>query len=212
MSRYAIYWAPSADHPVARMAAEWFAAPEAQAHTEDPRRYGLHATLKPPFRPAVPLDRLVERFDGFCSGRRPFLLPPLRLAAIGRFLALVPAQRSPELHALADACVTELDDLRLPADEAEIAKRRGAGLPPRQDEYLLRWGYPYVLEEFRFHVTLTGRLSDADRAWIEPRLAEAARAFGEDPVPVEELCLFEEPALGAPFREIRRTRLGAAGS
>ena len=45
-----------------------------------------------------------------------------------------------------------------------------------QEALLQRWGYPYVMEEFRFHLTLTGRLpvdkithwTDTARAHLPP--------------------------------------------
>ena len=45
-----------------------------------------------------------------------------------------------------------------PPGAAELERRRKAGLSAAQEKMLLRWGYPYVLDEFRFHLTLTGRL------------------------------------------------------
>ena len=59
-----------------------------------------------------------------------------------------------------------------------------------------RWGYPYVLEEFRFHLTLSGSLGPAEvdavmgvlGPWLAPLLPR--------PFVIEDLCLFGEDAAG----------------
>ena len=69
---------------------------------------------------------------------------------------------------MAGACVRDLDEFRAPAGEAELARRRKAGLSARQEALLTQWGYPYVFEEFRFHLTLSGRLPEEDvRGWTD---------------------------------------------
>ena len=99
--------------------------------------------------------------------------------------------------------------LRRPADEAELARRRGAGLTPRQDELLLRWGYPYVLEQWRFHLTLTARLPDAaERGAMMALLRQRFGGFTDRPLPVNDLCVFRQPAPGRPFVVLARFRLG----
>ena len=129
----------------------------------EPRLYGFHGTLKAPIALAEDVSEgdFLEAVGRFAATQRGFAVPALELGELSGFLALVPAERCVELQDLADRCVVEFDDFRRPADEAELARRRAPGLSPRQDELLVRWGYPYVLEEWRFHLTLTGRLPDA---------------------------------------------------
>jgi len=74
-------------------------------------------------------------------------------------LALRPLGDETELNALASTCVASLDNFRAPPTAAELTRRRAKGLSPEQDATLIRWGYPYVMEHFRFHITLTGRLA-----------------------------------------------------
>ena len=88
----------------------------------------------------------------------------LQVAALGGFLALVPEEAPPALAALEEALVTGLDAFRAPADAAETVRRRMAGLDAVEEENLRRWGYPYVLRRFRFHMTLTGPLPAEARA------------------------------------------------
>jgi hypothetical protein len=117
--------------------------------------------------------------------------------------------RCPALEDLADRCVVEFDEFRRPADEAELARRRAATLTPRQEELLLRWGYPYVLEQWRFHLTLTGRLPDEiERSAAMAVLGQRFGGFLDRPLPVTDLCVFRQPDVGRPFTVLARFRLG----
>ncbi len=177
--------------------------------TAEPRRYGLHATLKAPFRLAQGIgpDRLEAALAALAGRLRPAMGPPLALRAIGRFLALVPDGPAPDVDALAAACVTELDSLRAPPTEAERQRRLGAPLTDHERQLYETWGYPYVLDRFRFHVTLSDSLPEPERDMVarvlEPLIAPA---LGE-PLRIDEIALFVEPP-GEPFRLQRRVRLG----
>jgi len=226
-ARYALYYAPEAEEALAAWGAGWLGrdaatgaalaqpavpglTPEALADlTAEPRRYGLHGTLKPPFRLAEGRSEgeLVAAAAALAAATSAFVAPPPRLAAIGRFLALIPSAPAPALHAAADACVRGLDAFRAPPPAAELARRRGAGLTAGQEAMLARWGYPYVLDEFRFHLTLTRRLDAAEHAVLFPWLEEATRPFCQAPMRVRSLCLFVEPAGGGPFTILRRLPL-----
>ena len=132
------------------------------AATERPRKYGFHATIKPPF--ALQPDRtkreLHGAFEAVCATLKPIALKGLSVTQMGRFLALTPAGDQSDLRALAAFVVRQLDPFRAPASEAEIARRKRANLSPAQEENLSVWGYPYVMDQFRFHMTLTGPLKD----------------------------------------------------
>ena len=135
-----------------------------------PRKYGFHGTLKPPFRlrRGHGVKDLEDATARLAASLAPACCDGLRLTPIGRFLALTPSGSLDQLQRVAEACVRELDAFRAPASEAELARRRKAGLSPRQDALLEKWGYPYVFEEFRFHLTLSGQLSeDQMRLWTE---------------------------------------------
>ncbi len=105
--------------------------------------------------------------------------------------------------------MTEFDAYRAPPDAAELAKRHAAGLTPRQAELLARWGYPYVLDEFRFHLTLTGSIADAtERTRVAGLLQPLVAPLLGQPMPVRELCLFHQPDRATPFRLIQRIPFG----
>jgi len=228
-SRYAIYLAPPSDsalHATAsallgRDAGSGATLPQPKLDgiaparwleiTEDARGYGFHGTLKPPFRLATGADpaQLESAVAEFAAGRAAFEGPPLVLRAISGFLALVPERPDPRIDRLAADCVREFDRFRAPAGEAELARRRKAGLTPRQDEYLLRWGYPYVMEEFRLHFTFTCRLDEAERARVTEALRPHIERFAAEPLRIDALVLFQQPAADAPFKILRRFPLGS---
>jgi putative phosphonate metabolism protein len=171
------------------------------AITVDARRYGFHATLKAPFRLAE--GRTPEELDAavarFATGRDGAAIPQLSLARLDGFFALVPGTEAAELNALADEVVTGFDCFRAPATEAELARRKPDSLTPRRRELLETWGYPYVLEEFRCHLTLTDRIPDEQRPRVERTLSEWFAPLLGTAVPVDALALFTEDEPGAPF-------------
>ena len=190
------------------------AAAEQQALTAAPRRYGWHATLKAPFAltaGAAPAT-LRERTRLLCGTLAPFTLPPLQVALVDDdFLALVPEGDTAAIDALARACVTGLHDLAAPLPTAELQRRRAAGLSPEEDALLLRWGYPFVLERFRFHLSLTGSLRQADTATVSALRRAAERWFADlPPTRVNAVALFSEPAPGADFALVEHIALDDA--
>ncbi|MEN0079754.1 MAG: DUF1045 domain-containing protein [Pseudomonadota bacterium] len=177
--------------------------------TETPRRYGFHATLKPPFRLRDPetAEALGDALSEVAAGVEPVELAGLRVATLGSFVALVPEGDVTRLNALAGRLVTGIDRFRAPPSAAELDRRRARGLTPRQEEMLTRWGYPYVLDEFRFHMTLTGRLSAADAEQVQEALAPKIEPLVPSPVRIDDVTLVGEDAAGR-FHEIARVPLG----
>ena len=211
--RYAIYYTPEPDSALADFGAAWLgwdsatgapvAHPEAggldmAAITATPRKYGFHGTIKPPFRvaPGRTAEGLQTARATLCADAAPVTLTGLRLARLGRFLALVPDGAAGPLATLAARAVQELDAFRAPATQAELAKRRAARLRPAQDVLLVQWGYPYVLDEFRFHLTLSGRLEDDVAQATETTLAPMLAQLPLRPYPMTGLTLLGEDAEG----------------
>lgn len=219
--RWAIYYAPKMNSALARFGSDWLGwdaqagrpreefdvpglpAPRARL-TEAARRYGFHGTLKPPFllAPGQEPGALDAEVTRLAEDFRPFELT-LRLAALGDFLALVPSGPVPELDRLAAACVTRLDGFRAGHTPEEIARRRPEELTARQRGHLATWGYPHVLEDFRFHMTLTGPLDDEARAASARALAPVLAGVLAKPIRVEDICLFGEDREGL-FHLLRR--------
>lgn len=228
-ARYGIYFAPreesalwrtacawlgrdaSSDTPVDRPAVAWIAEDDAGAITESPSHYGFHGTLKAPFAlaPGRTESALTKALDAFAAARAPFAIS-LKVDVLDGFLALRPAEPSDHLQTLADACVEAFDTFRAPAAPEELARRRKSGLTPQQDKHLVRWGYPYVFETYRFHMTLTGRLDEPRQAVSQKGLADLFAPVLADPIVVDSVCLFAQSLRQQPFRLIRRQSFGGS--
>ncbi|MCH2075521.1 MAG: DUF1045 domain-containing protein [Rhodobacteraceae bacterium] len=176
-TRFALYYtAPGSE--LAQRGAAWLGWDIANGHSiaptagpsdavATPRKYGFHGTLKPPFRlapdkePAALAVAAREIANSFAA----FDIPALQVTTLGSFFALTAEPNAP-LAALAAACVTRTDDFRAPPTDAELERRRARRLTAPQETLLAKWGYPYVLEAFRFHLTLTGRTEKAEREHV----------------------------------------------
>lgn len=210
-ARYALYAAPAPETPLWRFGSSVigydaaaavdrpfpdgapFDVPDWPAMTEDPRRYGFHGTLKAPFALADGASEadLIEAAMLFAERRQAFTVPQLKVALLGAFVALVPDGEAEALDALAADCVRDFDAFRAPLTEADRARRLRSPLSDRQNAQLEAWGYPYVFADFRFHMTLTGRLEDARRGPVAAALAEHYRIIAA-PLAVDALCLFRQ--------------------
>jgi hypothetical protein len=220
MHRYAIYYAPPEDHPLWEAGCCWLGRdPRAGRPLHHPPpwgrsawRYGWHATLRPPMRlsPAARPDALVRLLADIARRHAPFELPRLVVAGLSDFLALRPhadaaAEPLAALRALADDTLMTLDTLRAEPDLIDQARRGAdARLDDEQRALLQRWGYPHVLQRWRFHMTLSDSLDATERP---VRMAKAVAHFESalaHSAPVRDLCLFVEPAAGAPLQLIER--------
>lgn len=176
--------------------------------TEASRRYGLHATLKPPFRLADGHDRsdLEDTIAALAARQAPVRIPALELTRMGRFLALCPAGNAKPVDRLAAACVRDTDMFRAPPDDAEMSRRRAAPLSPRQQENLELWGYPHVMDTFRFHITLTDRLPVGALAAAETALRHRLVPKLPAPYLLADIALTGEDEDGR-FHLVRQFRL-----
>jgi putative phosphonate metabolism protein len=226
--RYAIYFVPAADSALYRFGsamlgydcytgadlphpadldiddADW------RALTEEPRRYGFHATLKAPFRlaPSRREDELTEAVLAYTRAPReiPRIAPEVRL--LSTFTAIVPRAPVAALDALAAACTTDFDPFRAPLSRQERARRDPSRLSARQVSHLDRWGYPYVLDDFRFHMTLSGPLPVERRDDVPTRLRRSfAQAWGDKPIAIDRLGLFKQDGATARFRVLQHAEI-----
>lgn len=214
MKRFAVYYAPRQGEFAARTAA-WLgwnpetgrevAQPDlpglpcpAAELTRDPRKYGFHGTLRAPFRLGEGISPGDARatVEALAEGLAPVTCDGLRIKDLHGFLALVPQGCDEALRALAAAVVEGTDHLRAPLTQAEIARRKPDRLSPRQRELLHRWGYPHVMEEFQFHLTLTDKLADDQRPPVIAALQEHLSPVLPHPFVIEDLCLFGEDGDG----------------
>lgn len=229
--RYAIYFAPTPQSRTWQLGSQWLgrcaasgqlydqpaiaglATAEFAALTAAPRRYGWHATLKAPFVLAqkVTQEELRLAVANLAKSLPEFEMSALKVSRLDDFLALTANGDVAQLNAVASACVTELHHYVAALSELELQRRRKTPLTPRQDELLVRWGYPYVLEEFRFHCSLTGSLSLLSPQQIQA-VERAARATFDALLPCkfDTLALFAEPTPSADFMLLEHFKLQAA--
>lgn len=221
MKRFAIYYAPR-DGAFADAAAAWLGwdlargcavrhpdVPRIARHTAEPRKYGFHGTIKPPFRLAsgVTPEDLAQAVAALAQDQRRVTMQGLELVLLGGFLAFVPG-KDPALTDLAAQVVQGLDGFRAPLTEAEIARRRPDQLTDRQRALLSIYGYPYVMEEFEFHLSLSGRLDPAEAPAVQAAAEAQFAGLIPQPFVLEDLCLCGEDADGR-FHLLHRYALRA---
>jgi putative phosphonate metabolism protein len=220
--RYAIYFTPPEHDPLTRAASAWLGrdafsglpttgdtpegmdAAEFSFRTAEPRRYGFHATVVAPFQmnEMQNEEALFAAFDRFCATQEAFPVS-LEVKGILSFVAIMEAVQSRPLNAMAAAAVEFFQPYLAPLTEAEIARRKPEQLTSRQLLLLHRWGYPYVMEEFRFHMTLSNSLESAAHAAMERAAQERFAPLLARPVEIGGLAMFYEPEPGAPFMVVR---------
>ena len=215
--RYALYLAPTGpwrEHGsrwLGRCADTGLALPprpgqnaEARNWTEAPRHYGLHATLKPPFRlnPGASPEQVDAAARQLAAGGTPFSLElecePLRGFLAWR-IAASDTQGRVRIQALAEAAVRDLDPLRAPPTPEETARRQPQSLSPAQQTMLARWGYPYVFDTYVFHITLTGKLQGEALSQAQAEIAAFADPLRGQPMAVPGVSVYVQPAPGADF-------------
>ncbi len=226
MQRYAVYYTPRAGN-LADRAACWLGwdavsgaaavhpdlpgLPRALADlTADPRRYGFHGTIRAPFRlaPGVSGAAVAEAVANLAARLRPVRCEGLILENLHGFLALTPKGCGAALRELAAAVVEATDPLRAALTADDVARRRPESLSPRQRALLDRWGYPFVMEEFRFHLTLTDRLPASEAGTVAKVLWDYFAPVLPAPFVIHDLCLFGEDASGR-FRLLHRYALSS---
>jgi len=220
--RYAIYFAAGSDSALSRFGAELLGydaytgdelpfprealevAPDWRDVSADPRKYGFHATLKAPM--ALAPGRTDAELMAACAmfAGKARLIPTIRpvVDAISGFIAVIPAEPVDALQELAADCVREFDSFRAQLTAEDRARRRPEKLSERQRDYLDRWGYPYVMEEYRFHMTLTGRLDSERRGAILEMLRTRFATLRLGTLAIDRLSLFKQDDAKARFRII----------
>lgn len=228
--RYALYYTPDADAALTRFGAGLLGydafsghelalpgdllaqAPDWPALSADPRKYGFHATLKAPFPLPPEQDEaaLIAAFDAFAKTPRdiPEIVPVV--CAISGFTAVVPASPCTALSVLAQACVEAFEPFRAPMSAEDRARRKPEALTPRERDQLDRFGYPYVGDDFRFHMTLTGRLAPERAAPVLALLQQRFAALGLTTLRIDRIALFRQSDAPARFQVLRHAALTPA--
>lgn len=211
--RYALYFAPPAEHPLWLAGCTWLGrdahagaalASPAREQVSTPWRYGFHATLKAPMhlKPGLKEADFLQAVQAWAAHQQAFLMPELEVTELSDFLALrpVPAvQADHPLRRLADACVLALDPWRAALTPAQQTRYQRAAHTPRQQGHVERLGYAHVLDDWRFHMTLSNGLDEPERAALKPLAQAHFAAALREPLWCSELCVFTEAASDAPF-------------
>lgn len=220
--RYAIYYAPPPGTALDHFGAELLGydafngddlsfpgaildkAPDWRELTSDPRKYGFHATLKAPFAltPGRSEADLISACATFAATPRAIPVIAPIVGSISGFIAVIPSEPPPALIRLAADCVGAFDRFRAPLTDADRVRRNPSALTQAQRQHLDRWGYPYVMEEFRFHMTLTCRLDANSREPVLSMLRDRFAATGLDTLPIDNITLFRQDDANARFRII----------
>lgn len=218
--RYALFYTPPENHELTRLAATWLGRnpfsgtsyehrgfemmPAARLAdlTAAPRRYGFHATLKAPFYLTEDQteNQLISAVEAFCEHHDTFEMPMLKVGRLGPFFALVPADDADELNRFASQIVRQFDQFRAPMSEADYARRKPDQLDDQQRANLQQWGYPYIFDNFRFHMTLTGPVPEHEAQLVTDILTSQFNPLLQAPLNCTHLTVFCEAGRGAPFR------------
>ena len=220
-ARYALYYTPAPGSPLAELGADWLgrdvvtgeSRPQPRVDgidvaevTASPRLYGFHATLKAPFtlRDGTTEADLRAAVADYAKNRPPVAAPPLTLARLNGFTALVLADPGPAVNRRAADIVEAFDGFRRPLTAEERARRRPERLTPRQQDLLDLWGYPFVMETFVFHMTLSGSVDDGTAERLLSTLTPLAAPIVGRPWSLDALTVVQQPAPGKPFRVAAR--------
>lgn len=220
--RFAIFYAPERTSSLWRKSAEWLGrdaiagiclqqpqfkkipSGEFVEITRSPRRYGFHATLKPPMRLAagVDLTRLRAAVRALSARLAAARIGKLEVKLIDDFLALVPVEQTKALTRFAAGCVDFFEPLRAPLEVEERLARMGAGLNETQLQLLDKYGYPYVMDQFRLHLTLTGRLTASQQPVFKAAAETWFAAALDEEYMLSTISIYHEPEAGKPFTRI----------
>ncbi len=226
-TRYAIYYVPPESDYLTRFVASWFGWDvyksinveypvlsnlnyDIKEITSTPSKYGLHATLKAPFclAPDRTIDELRLSLLVLSHSIKQFEIPSICLRIISGFIAIVPTIQNESVNNLAKKCVEELDCFRQAKPLNNLNARRAAGLSDSEERNLLKWGYPYVLDDFRFHLTLTNKLSSKALKNVFPVLSSELQPVLNGPLVIGKICLLGESNINEKFEVIEEFSFG----
>jgi Protein of unknown function (DUF1045) len=224
--RYAIYFTPPPFSALARFGAavlgyDCFEGSEVEharlpaidpsvlrLMTVGPRRYGFHATLVAPFRlNGRPESELFDEVERFAQQTAPEPVGGLTAGVLDGYIVLLPIDERPGVCRLAAGCVTAFNEFRAPLTAADRERRLKSELTQAQTKMLDRWGYPYVFDQFRFHMTLAGPVPEDQQRQLHAALLQAYQERASTVVEIDALSVMKQDDGAARFRVIRRCRL-----
>jgi hypothetical protein len=113
------------------------------------------------------------------------------------------------IDALAASCTTIFDAFRAPVSPQERARRIALKLNDEQIRNLDRWGYPYVLSQYQFHMTLTGKIPARRRKAVLAVLLKVFRESAIEPsIAIDRIALVKQDMPDSRFRVVSEAVLG----
>lgn len=226
-ARYAIYYTPPRNSLLESAGTHWlgrtairygqipkeipegFLKQEYYQLIESPRWYGFHGTIRAPFELVknITPDEFIKEVGNICAAHSPFNISGLSISCFGGFLALTPSSSYPELVKLHSDLIRKLNSLRPALSRFDLKRHMDKQLSERQERLLRRFGYPFILEEFKFHMTLTGKIEDRVRRLYKEKLEHILNPYLTEPVPVHEVSIYMQPDRKTPFTEVTRVPL-----
>jgi len=227
-ARYALSYVPEQGSPLADFGRSWLGRdidtaeqheqPEIegiskarlQELTHWRRSDGLHGVLKPPFQlnEGSSFNGLMDTAHLFAKFLDKVEIPQLEVNIIGKFIALTPTIASRQL---AGACVRVFEGYRQPIRIDMDQRYRHDKLTVYQKRMLKHWGYPYVMEEFRFFIPLTDRIEDdEERERVTAAITKLSKPVIKQPLSIRELTVIGQISRQDPMRIVTRIPFGRA--
>lgn len=116
-------------------------------------------------------------------------------------MALTLKNEIDSLSGFALNCVETFEPFRKALSEADLERRKRQALSGRQGALLLEYGYPFVADEFRFHLTLSGKLSDHDSDYEHWVVSEYDKHINKTPV-LDSIAIFTQSNRQTPFVQL----------
>ena len=156
-----------------------------------PKQYGFHGTIKAPFKlkNEYTYNDLENKVREISKQIHSFYFDQLIIKKLGNFIGLIPTNNL-KINAVSNKFVEELDYLRDELSESEIKKRKPHKLTSNQKQMLFKWGYPYVFDEFKFHLTLTSKLNVVEIDEVFRSLQNILKQVNLNKISFNNICIF----------------------
>ena len=181
---------------------------ELKDYCEQPAKYGFHATLKAPFRLKrnVKTKNFYDVISHIAAQHSRFKIKGLKIVYSKKFTFITSRKPNKLLINLENDLVKHLDTFRAELNKTEIKKRIPDSLTFKQNKYLKEWGYPFVFDQFKFHMTLmnqnNNKLSNKQKLELEKLIYK----ISNNVIEFNEISLLGENKNGY-FEEIKRFKL-----
>lgn len=181
---------------------------ELKDYCEEPAKYGFHATLKAPFRLKrnVKTKNFYDVISHIAAQHSRFKIKGLKIVYSKKFTFITSRKPNKLLINLENDLVKHLDTFRAELNKTEIKKRIPDSLTFKQNKYLKEWGYPFVFDQFKFHMTLmnqnNNKLSNKQKLELEKLIYK----ISNNVIEFNEISLLGENKNGH-FEEIKRFKL-----